>query len=766
MAVSNRLEVTNVFEFFTDRKGKPLENGYIYIGAENLDPESNSIATYWDENLSISAGQPIRTLAGYPDYNGAAGSIYVDGVNYSITVRNKKRELVFTKLSVTLSASGSALNTVDTISDLVEVLTSKYTTIGVLGFYGIGDEGGGVYDYDATGSKTTHNGGTIIDPDIGVTPGDPGWWTPPVSGTGVWKRTESKNVNVMVFGGLEGIVEGIGANEITGIISTNQTLTGDLTSPANISIEQKITGIVSGAFTWTINGSYEAGRYTVKAAATTFIFGKGSIAEVYPEWFYISGAADWSAAVQEAINTSVFPGAICKPGAGIYDLGSTTIYFHYDAANNPNFPYTTISRNNIKFLGAGMEVAQTSATSISSSTVFTSTADPVFSLDEGGSLENTGVHIGEFFIGANNAGWAMILKSFSRECVIENIMIDQSNASGKGLQVLNTYLIDVRNIFIQGDSDVNRGNLGFQAYNPDQGGGLSLFRNITTKFFTIGMTIGSTVYSDGSSQSIAFKFDSCQQNFCDTGIDLCYNAVSTLIVNNYQEGMSSSGTSKGLLIRHGCVAPRIVNFYANVGPDYQIDIEPTGTNGCFDVRLEGLRLLVDSDSTAAIRAWNDQSQMTISGIITSTSAGVIGIDLNNDHRSTDIQIGFSGTTLTTELDITGITQGPRVYKEGTQVKYIDGVVVISDGNYQSWGDPGVASSWRWIKSGDNYELQSFVSGAWTKIAIFDNTPAASGNTAMFLYYNDGSTDDEERITLGVADSGGVGFKLLRVPNTH
>jgi hypothetical protein len=43
----------------------------------------------------------------------------------------------------------------------------------------------------------------------------------------------------------------------------------------------------------------------------------------------------------------------------------------------------------------------------------------------------------------------------------------------------------------------------------------------------------------------------------------------------------------------------------------------------------------------------------------------------------------------------------------------------------------------------------------------DNT-ATAGNTSLLLYDVDNAT--MERVTVGIADSGGVGFKVLRIPN--
>lgn len=42
--------------------------------------------------------------------------------------------------------------------------------------------------------------------------------------------------------------------------------------------------------------------------------------------------------------------------------------------------------------------------------------------------------------------------------------------------------------------------------------------------------------------------------------------------------------------------------------------------------------------------------------------------------------------------------------------------------------------------------------------------ATSGQTAMWLAYHDGTSVQIKQVTLGAADSGGSGFKVLRVPN--
>jgi hypothetical protein len=43
-----------------------------------------------------------------------------------------------------------------------------------------------------------------------------------------------------------------------------------------------------------------------------------------------------------------------------------------------------------------------------------------------------------------------------------------------------------------------------------------------------------------------------------------------------------------------------------------------------------------------------------------------------------------------------------------------------------------------------------------------DSPVTAGQTALLLYDVDNNTI--ERVTVGIADSGGVGFKVLRIPN--
>ena len=92
------LSVNPPYPIFSEADGQPLENGYIWIGTANLDPQINPINVYWDVGLTIPAAQPIRTLNGYVVYQGTPARFYVSG-NYSIRVMDKNGSTVYTSLS-------------------------------------------------------------------------------------------------------------------------------------------------------------------------------------------------------------------------------------------------------------------------------------------------------------------------------------------------------------------------------------------------------------------------------------------------------------------------------------------------------------------------------------------------------------------------------------------------------------------------------------------------------------------------------------------
>jgi hypothetical protein len=113
------LSIQPVFPIFTDIDGQPLEDGFVWIGQANLDPQGNPIQVYWDAALTIPAAQPIRTLGGYPANSGTPARLYVNS-DYSIRVMNKNGSVVYSAPAATERYSEvvvSGVNAEDVIYD-------------------------------------------------------------------------------------------------------------------------------------------------------------------------------------------------------------------------------------------------------------------------------------------------------------------------------------------------------------------------------------------------------------------------------------------------------------------------------------------------------------------------------------------------------------------------------------------------------------------------------------------------------------------------
>ena len=81
------------YPIFTDKSGDPLDNGYLYFGEVNKNPETNPIQVYYDSAFTQPAAQPLRTSNGYVMRNGSPALIYANS-QFSVTIRDKNNALV------------------------------------------------------------------------------------------------------------------------------------------------------------------------------------------------------------------------------------------------------------------------------------------------------------------------------------------------------------------------------------------------------------------------------------------------------------------------------------------------------------------------------------------------------------------------------------------------------------------------------------------------------------------------------------------------
>ena len=151
------------FDIINGLDGKPLVNGYVYIGVENLDPITNPVQVFYDQNLTIPAAQPLRTIGGYISRNGSPAKIYVSG-NYSVLVKTQNNVQVYYSAS---SALGNGLNQDDALFSIATYsLLRAYAGTATL-FYVAGrtddqDGAAGTFAVDEADTTSADNDGTIL----------------------------------------------------------------------------------------------------------------------------------------------------------------------------------------------------------------------------------------------------------------------------------------------------------------------------------------------------------------------------------------------------------------------------------------------------------------------------------------------------------------------------------------------------------------------------------------------------------------------------
>lgn len=99
------LQIQSPFQQLFDKNGSPLDDGYIYIGTANANPETSPIAIYWDDAGTLPAAQPLRTLNGYIVRSGTPARVYTAADDFSMTVKDKQGRVVFSVLDATADSN-------------------------------------------------------------------------------------------------------------------------------------------------------------------------------------------------------------------------------------------------------------------------------------------------------------------------------------------------------------------------------------------------------------------------------------------------------------------------------------------------------------------------------------------------------------------------------------------------------------------------------------------------------------------------------------
>lgn len=168
------VKIEQPYPIFKDKFGFPLDGGLIYIGVAGLNPETNPIQCYFDEDFTLIAPQPLRTINGYISRNGSPANIFLKVAECSITIKDRSRITQYTDLHFQLSNFGelwdnSGLtqqqwnNGVESVSDLINIPSPKDGSRVYLKSYytGLNKGGSRFFTYDSSKSSI-NNYGTII----------------------------------------------------------------------------------------------------------------------------------------------------------------------------------------------------------------------------------------------------------------------------------------------------------------------------------------------------------------------------------------------------------------------------------------------------------------------------------------------------------------------------------------------------------------------------------------------------------------------------
>lgn len=354
------------------------------------------------------------------------------------------------------------------------------------------------------------------------------------------------------FNRLRSAVSWIESELVTIELTSSETLDMNLTIPTNIILSFNNT-MISGAFTLAFAGSPNA---QIKAlpdqqifgSTTTITFGTVGGGEMSPKWWGAKGdnSTDDTVPLQKAINAASYSGHKVKIPSGIYLY--TTLYLHYDAANNPNI--NTATRGNILTIeGEGcihgstyrgsLYTASDFQGTVLKSTITTGDAfiigigTPYASRRQAGSIKIRGItFLGETTGRIVSVGYA------AEGFLIENCFIGmKENVAGTALHINNAWGSIYRNVWIAsktavGDIVTGPQSIGVNLDTDDEGttpganagGGCFYFEMVSVNNFYTGFKL------NGANVTML----SCNDYQCETGIKITDNS-NYQIINQYSE---------------------------------------------------------------------------------------------------------------------------------------------------------------------------------------------------------------------------------------
>ena len=346
-------------------------------------------------------------------------------------------------------------------------------------------------------------------------------------------------------------------------------------------------------------------------------------------------------------------------------------------------------------------------------------------------------------------------------------------------------------LFTSSGTDVQCHDINFRgdASSPVYTGDGAVFSGVNAALYNCGARwfSGRALKMTGSHSQVYGTCDIYQTTDATaTGYDIEVGVSGTATFYHQLHGIYSSQATGGILLvdtgSHTILGGQFGKLFIDAGTS------PSGVNGGMTI---GARILgaVDVEMASAVFAGNqfgavaitfasgtsgcrlDTSNVFASGATVTNSGnannfimrevstgGTFDIRYGSDASLRLLKLNPSDASVAWEFDGSLVLPNTRALAIRDSVGTAQNAVTMSAANNLAFLNRHATAAAQYGTTGTGF-AQFLINSA--EKARLDGT-AVAGNTALMLYDVDNNT--VERVTVGAADSGGAGFKVLRIPN--
>jgi len=270
-----------------------------------------------------------------------------------------------------------------------------------------------------------------------------------------------------------------------------------------------------------------------------------------------TGTADNSTAMQNAINVAATDDLklVMPPGRWRH---ASTLYFYYDASNNPDFPSGAREDGRLIIEGTGAPNVLNFTNTEYAGTILEYTAASGIGLDfyDSGGTEAKGIVARDFGVYANTSGFPVQVHRVPQMSLFQNLFIG-NNGAGGALSVQDVWTCRFEDIWLYGDST----GAGLK-FDPTESAGSTEWHNVNSQNFAIGFDLGDAYSAGRTAFVVNHSFNMCQSTGNPIGFRV-RAGMGTMSINDvFIEGISGTG-GKGIVISN--MAGWLDASYANPG---------------------------------------------------------------------------------------------------------------------------------------------------------------------------------------------------------